>query len=211
MIGIIDYDAGNIKSVSKAIERLGSPVVISADHAVLDGCDALILPGVGSFGKAVENLEQRDLISCIHRNAASGKLLLGICLGMQLLYDTSYEDGVWQGLGLLPGTVKKFGQPEAEPFPVDLKIPHMGWNQLVEHRRDEIGDGLPQGSYTYFVHSYYAVPGDWDHVVYFAEYGVRVPAVVRRNNVIGMQFHPEKSSQAGLQLLSNFLKMEKPL
>lgn len=211
MVGIIDYDAGNIKSVSKAVEKLGAKALVTADVALLNDCQVLILPGVGSFGKALENLENRNLIECINRNVTSGKLLLGICLGMQLLFDQSFEDGVFPGLGLLNGSVVRFGQDPEIRFPDELKIPHMGWNKLIENRNDTIGTGLTNAPYTYFVHSYYVAPSDWNDVVYYSDYGVKVPAVVRKNNVIGMQFHPEKSADAGMKLLTNFLEMGKQI
>ena len=186
MVGVIDYDAGNVKSVMKAVERLGAEPVLTADTAVLDKCTSLILPGVGSFGKAIENLKERGLDKYIKKAVSEdGKLLLGICLGMQMLFDKSYEDGDWDESN---------------------KIPHMGWNKLIKNREDAIGNGVDEGEYAYFVHSYYAVPENWDDVVYYADYSVKVPGVVRRGNVTGMQFHPEKSSDTGMKLLTNFLK-----
>ncbi len=199
MIAIIDYDAGNIKSVSKALEKLGADIVVTSDPAVINASKAMILPGVGSFGMAMDQLRRLGLDSCIKKNVEEGKLLLGICLGMQLLYEKSFEDGEWQGLGLMKGTITRFTDQK-------LKIPHMGWNQLLENRKDPIGKGLGAGEYVYFVHSYYAEPVDWHDVVYYAEYGVNVPGVVRTDNVIGMQFHPEKSSTTGMKLLKNFLR-----
>jgi len=202
MIAIIDYGAGNLKSVSKALEKLGSDAVITDDPEVISGCSAIILPGVGAFGAAMENIRKRDLDTCIKKNVAEGKLFLGICLGMQLMFDRSYEDGVWEGLGLFKGEIVKFDDPA-------LKIPHMGWNRLKYGRMDRISDGVEEGEFVYFVHSYYAVPEDWNDVILYAEYGVRVPGVVRKGNVIGMQFHPEKSSHTGLKLLQNFLNEAK--
>jgi imidazole glycerol-phosphate synthase subunit HisH len=199
MIAIIDYDAGNIKSVSKALEKLGADSIVTSDPTVINASKAMILPGVGSFGMAMDQLRQQGLDQCIRKNAQEGKLLLGICLGMQLLFEKSYEDGAWDGLDLMKGKIIKFTDPK-------LKIPHMGWNQLLENRKDPIGTGLVNGEYVYFVHSYYAVPEDWNDVVYYAEYGEKVPGVVRRGNIIGMQFHPEKSAQTGMNLLKNFLR-----
>ena len=206
MIGVIDYDAGNVKSVMKAVEKLGGESLLSSDRQELDRCSALILPGVGSFGKAIENLKARGLDSYIKERIAGGTMLLGICLGMQMLFDESQEDGIWQGLGLIPGKVVRFGSIENSGFDTTLKIPHMGWNRLEKNTDDVIAAGLDQGEYAYFVHSYYAVPEDWKDVVYYSDYSVKVPGVVRRKNVIGMQFHPEKSSETGMKLLTNFLK-----
>ncbi len=206
MVGIIDYDAGNVKSVMKAVERLGGKPVLTSDVSVLDGCTSLILPGVGAFGKAIENLKAKGLDEYIKKSAADGKLLLGICLGMQMLFDKSFEDGEWDGLGLISGQVVRFGRAGDEGWRDGLKIPHMGWNELIKNRQDAICSGVGDGKFAYFVHSYYAVPENWDDVVYYADYGVNVPGVVRKNNVIGMQFHPEKSSETGMKLLTNFLK-----
>lgn len=207
MVGVIDYDAGNVKSVMKAVERLGAEPVLTADPAVLDKCSSLILPGVGSFGKAIENLRERGLDEYIKKAVKEdGRLLLGICLGMQMLFDKSYEDGEWEGLGFIPGEVVRFGKENDAAWDESNKIPHMGWNKLIKNRADQIGDGIDEGEYAYFVHSYYAVPKDWNDVVYYADYSVKVPGVVRRGNVIGMQFHPEKSSDTGMKLLTNFLK-----
>lgn len=207
MVGVIDYDAGNVKSVMKAVERLGAKAVLTADTAVLDSCSSFILPGVGSFGKAIENLRKRGLDKYIKKAVAEdNKLMLGICLGMQMLFDKSYEDGEWDGLSLIPGEVVRFGRESDENWDEANKIPHMGWNRLVKNRPDTVGEGVEEGEYAYFVHSYYAVPVSWDDVVYYADYSVNVPGVVRRGNVIGMQFHPEKSSETGMKLLTNFLK-----
>ena len=206
MVGVIDYDAGNVKSVMKAVEKLGAKPVLTSDPAVLDECSSLILPGVGSFGKAIENLKSAGLDEYIKKAVSEGRLLLGICLGMQMLFDKSFEDGEWDGLGLISGEVVRFGKENDDAWNETNKIPHMGWNRLIENRKDQIGENIGEGEYAYFVHSYYAVPQDWNDVVYYADYSVRVPGVVRKDNVIGMQFHPEKSSDTGMRLLSNFLK-----
>ncbi len=206
MVGVIDYDAGNVKSVMKAVNKLGGEAVLTADPAILDTCSSLILPGVGSFGKAMDHLEERGLVSYIRKATGDGRLFLGICLGLQMLFDRSFEEGERTGLGLIPGEVVRFGKESDPAWNETLKIPHMGWNELVCNRRDRIGEGVTEGEYAYFVHSYYARPADWNDVVYYADYSVKVPGVVRRNNVIGMQFHPEKSSETGMKLLKNFLK-----
>ncbi len=206
MVGVIDYDAGNVRSVMKAVEKLGAEAVLTSDTRKLDECSSIILPGVGSFGKAMDNLRQRQLDTWLLRTVKEGRLLLGICLGLQMLFDRSFEDGEWKGLGLIPGEVVRFGKENDPDWDDALKIPHMGWNELVCNREDPIGDGIAKGEYAYFVHSYYARPADWDDVVYYADYSIRVPGVVRKDNVIGMQFHPEKSSDTGMRLLKNFLK-----
>lgn len=199
MIAIIDYDAGNLKSVSKALEKLNFDAVVTSSKKLINSSKAIILPGVGSFGKSVNKLREMDLEECLLSNVKAGKYFLGICLGMQLLFDKSFEDGEWKGLGLLGGDVVK--------FETDLKIPHMGWNKLLKNRDDEIGANISEGEYVYFVHSYYALPKNPDDVVFWTEYGVNVPAVVRKNNVLGMQFHPEKSSATGMKLLKNFAEL----
>ena len=206
MVGVIDYDAGNVRSVMKAVNKLGAEAVLTSDPQKLDECSSLILPGVGSFGKAMDNLEVRKLDAYLKKVTAEGRLLLGICLGLQMLFDRSFEDGERSGLGLIPGEVVRFGKESDPAWDESLKIPHMGWNELICNREDRIGEGVSEGEYAYFVHSYYARPVDWNDVIYFADYSVRVPGVVRRNNVIGMQFHPEKSSDTGMKLLKNFLK-----
>lgn len=206
MVGVIDYDAGNVKSVMKAVEKLGAESVLTSDPAVLDSCSSLILPGVGSFGKAMDNLEARGLDKYIKKACGEGRLLLGICLGMQMLFDRSFEEGERAGLGLIGGDVVRFGKENDPSWDESLKIPHMGWNELVENREDSIGSGVSEGEFAYFVHSYYARPADWKDVVYYADYSVKVPGVVRKKNVIGMQFHPEKSSDTGMKLLKNFLR-----
>ncbi len=206
MIGVIDYDAGNVKSVMKAIEKLGGKPILTSDPEVLDKCRALVLPGVGSFGKAIENLKSSGMDLYIKNAVSEGRFLLGICLGMQMLFDKSYEDGQWEGLGFIQGEVVPFGKESDISWNEENKIPHMGWNKLIKNRQDCIGTDIDENEYAYFVHSYYAVPTDWEDVVYYAMYSVKVPGVVRKNNVIGMQFHPEKSSDTGLKLLKNFLK-----
>ncbi|MBR2779630.1 MAG: imidazole glycerol phosphate synthase subunit HisH, partial [Firmicutes bacterium] len=155
---------------------------------------------------AMANLAAAGLSGAIRDAALSGRPFLGICLGMQMLFDSSSEDGEWEGLGLIPGKVIRFGKDSDPAWDDTLKIPHMGWNELIQNRDDRICEGVGEREFAYFVHSYYAVPEDWNDVVYFSDYSVRVPGIVRRGNVIGSQFHPEKSSDTGMQLLKNFLK-----
>lgn len=199
MIGIIDYGAGNLSSVLKAVNKLGYEAKVISTAEEIDRAYGYILPGVGAFAQAMESIEPvRDALL---RNINAGKYILGICLGMQMLFDKSYEDGEYEGLGLISGEVKLL---EVAP----LKVPHMGWNQLKENNADNIAKGS-DGGYVYFVHSYYACPMDFDDVKLYSEYGVKVPAMVRRDNVIGMQFHPEKSGNTGMELLRKFLEMVK--
>jgi glutamine amidotransferase len=198
MIGIIDYGAGNLRSVGKALEYLGEKPKITNDPKEISNFEAIILPGVGSFGAAMDSIKRQKLDKPIVEAAKAGIPLLGICLGMQLFYEKSYEDGCIDGLGLLEGEILKF-QSET------LKIPQMGWNSLELNKVDKLGEGINKNEYVYFVHSYYAKPKDWDQVIYYTDYGVKVPAIVRKDNIIGMQFHPEKSSTTGFKLLKNFI------
>lgn len=201
MIAIVDYGVGNLKNVYKAFSKLDLDVVITSDKKVIDESKAIILPGVGAYKDAVNNLKKLEIIDCLRENVNKGKPFLGICLGMQLLYERSYEDGQCDGLGFLKGEIVRFGE--------GLKVPHMGWNNVVKAREDEIAKNIKNGEYVYFVHSYYLKPEDENEIVLWADYGVKVPGVIRRENIIGMQFHPEKSGQTGLKLLNNFKELIK--
>ncbi|MEG9295710.1 imidazole glycerol phosphate synthase subunit HisH [Mangrovibacillus sp. Mu-81] len=206
MIGIADYGMGNLFSVSKALERLKVPYFISDDRETLLSADGLILPGVGAFKDAMKLLESTHLKDTILRFADTGKPLLGICLGMQLLFEESEENGSTLGLGLLPGEVIHI--PKQDRAGNRYKVPHMGWNHLSFQKKSRLLDGLAEG-YVYFVHSYY-VNGSEDVLTATADYaGVEIPAVVSKENIYGMQFHPEKSGQLGMQLLENFTKRVK--
>jgi imidazole glycerol-phosphate synthase subunit HisH len=200
MVVIVDYGVGNIRNVERAFTKLGMDVVVTRDIEKIDQATAIILPGVGAFRDAINNLKKYDLVECLQRNAAKGTWIIGICLGMQLLYDKSFEDGEYEGLGLLRGEIVKFDDSE-------LKVPHMGWNQLVKRRDDEIGEGLSENDYVYFVHSYYLKNEDPTSILYTSFYGVDVPAIIRKDNIIGMQFHPEKSSAVGVKILSNIKEL----
>lgn len=203
MIAIIDYGVGNLNSVYKALEKLGFDSKITSDPREIGEAKAIILPGVGAFHDAMENLIKSGLKECIIANVEKGIPILGICLGMQLLYEKSYEDGEFKGLGLLKGEIVKFRDT--------LKVPHMGWNELkinTENKDNEILKYVSEGEYVYFVHSYYA-KSDFTEVLAYADYGVCVPAVVADRNVFGMQFHPEKSGKTGLNLLKAFGEMIK--
>ncbi|KAF5080647.1 Imidazole glycerol phosphate synthase subunit HisH [anaerobic digester metagenome] len=200
MIAIVDYDVGNLKNVATALGDVGLSGTITRDKKILDAADAIILPGVGAFSDAMDNLRKFDLIDALNDNVKKGKILMGICLGMQLLFDKSYEDGEFSGLSYIPGEIVKFDAP-------GIKIPHMGWNNLVINRDSPLVKNIGTEDYVYFVHSYYAKPDNFDDVVAYAKYSVKVPAIVQKDNVIGMQFHPEKSSNVGFKLLTNFKEM----
>jgi imidazole glycerol-phosphate synthase subunit HisH len=204
MIGIIDYEMGNLFSVSKALERLHVPYFISENKDELMKAAALILPGVGSFRDAMELLNESGLATMIRDYVNSGKPLLGICLGMQLLFEESEENGLNKGLGILPGSVVRFsGKTKSGE---SYKVPHMGWNKLTFLHSSPILKNIEE-DFVYFVHSYYVVTDDKEVVIADSEYDVKVPAVVGRENVYGMQFHPEKSSHLGMELLRNFTRL----
>jgi glutamine amidotransferase len=201
LIAIIDYGMGNLHSVSKAVERLGLQAEITADQEQIMSASGAILPGVGAFGDAMRNLRHTGLDEVTRLYAASGKPLLGICLGMQLLFTQSEEHGVHGGLDLLPGEVVRFQG--------DYKIPHMGWNRLTFHQNSPLFEGLEEG-YVYFVHSYRAIMRRQSDLLATTDYYQAVTAIVGRDNVYGMQFHPEKSGELGMRLLGNFLRVATP-
>lgn len=198
MIAIIDYDAGNLKSVEKALVSLGQEVVVSRQPEVLKSADKVILPGVGSFGDAMANLEKFDLIDTIKEIAHSGKPFLGICLGLQLLFERSDETPGVEGLGLLKGTILRIPPCEG------LKIPHMGWNSLTINPESKLFAGIANNSYVYFVHSYYLKAEDESIVAASTDYSAHIHAAVECGNIYACQFHPEKSSDIGLHILKNF-------
>lgn len=202
MIAIIDYDAGNMKSVEKALDHLGAEKTVTGDPEVIRAADKVILPGVGSFGSAMEKLVERGLDQTVREVAASGTPLLGICLGLQMLFDSSEEAPGVPGLSILPGKIIRF------PAGLGLKIPHMGWNSLHFPQKSALFEGIDEGAYVYFVHSYYLQCEDADAVAAESEYGVTFHAAVAKDNVFGCQFHPEKSSDVGLNILRNFINME---
>jgi glutamine amidotransferase len=205
MIAIIDYGMGNLHSVSKALERLGFDYVITDDPQIITKAEGVILPGVGAFGDAMKQLRESKLDLVIRDVVDKGTPLLGICLGMQLLFSKSDEGGEHEGLSLLKGHVKRL------PFISDdgerLKVPHMGWNKLLLAKpAHPILAGI-EGGHTYFVHSYFVTEMEQEDLIAFAKYGEQIPGIVGNKNVMGMQFHPEKSSQTGVQLLANFGKL----
>ena len=201
MIAIIDYDAGNIKSVEKALLSLGQDVVITGDMEEILKADKVILPGVGAFGDAMANLKRTGLNQVIHEVAAKGTPCLGICLGLQLLFERSDEAPGVEGLGVLKGEILRIPEKEG------LKIPHMGWNSLHVEHGGRLFEGIPEQSYVYFVHSYYLKAKDESIVKASTEYSTHIHASVESGNVFACQFHPEKSSDVGLKILKNFVEL----
>ena len=201
MIAIIDYQMGNLRSVQKGFERVGHAAAITSDPAILAKASKLVLPGVGAFADAIAELHRRDLVGPICDAIEEGKPFLGICLGLQLLFDRSFEDGEHEGLGILKGEVRKF------QIPVEYKVPHMGWNEVNFTRRAPIFAGIPNGAHFYFVHSYYVVPEEGCVVDGQASYPDPFCATIWRDKLYATQFHPEKSQRDGLQVLRNFAEL----
>lgn len=203
MIAIIDYDAGNLFSAQKAFEALGAPVKVTRDPEDLRAAEKLVLPGVGAFGDCMEHLRATGLIPVIREETAAGKPLLGICVGLQILFESSEESPGAAGIGLLKGQVRKIDAG-------GLKVPHMGWNSLTFRETPassiDLFAGLPEHPYVYFVHSYAAVPAEPGLVTAVTDYGGTVTAAVARGNILATQFHPEKSGDVGLKMLQNFVE-----
>jgi len=198
-IVIIDYGVGNFRNVQKAFEAVGAAAVITSETAVIDRAAAVVLPGVGAFGDAIDNLRARGLDAPALAAAKAGKPLLGICVGLQLLFDESEEMGRHRGLGLLPGKIIRFAR--------HLTVPHMGWNQIEPARAHPLLANIKPASFAYFAHSYYAQPADPAHIVAHTDYGQKYASVVARDNICAIQFHPEKRQTVGLQILKNFVDM----
>lgn len=196
-VAVIDYEVGNLANVYNAWKRLGVDAVITRDPQIIRAAGLVQLPGVGAIRDAMANLQKFELISVLRDEVRRGKFLMGVCLGMQALFEKDYEGGEYEGLGLLPG--------EIVPFRTNLKVPHMGWNELEFRTPHWLQKGLPQHPYVYFVHSYYKTPVDTPDVIAVAQYGQPVPAICGRDNVLGFQFHPEKSGRVGAQLLQNVI------
>ena len=201
MIAIIDYDAGNIKSVEKALQKLGAEVIITKDAEVILSADKVILPGVGAFGDAMSNLKKYGVVEVIQKVVEKGTPFMGICLGLQLLFERSDETPGVEGLGILKGEILRI------PENGDLKIPHMGWNSLHLQNNGRLYKGLEENSYVYFVHSYYLKAEEEEIVKATTEYSVNIHASVEKGNVFACQFHPEKSSDVGLKILQNFVEL----
>lgn len=203
MTAVIDYDAGNIRSVEKALMALGEEVVVTRDKDTILKADRVILPGVGAFGDAMEKLKKYGLVEVIREVVANNIPFLGICLGLQLMFESSEESAGVEGLGILEGKVTKI--PEAP----GLKIPHIGWNSLSFPNKGRLYEGIDENAYVYFVHSYYLQAKDSDIVTATTQYGTLIHASVEKGNVFACQFHPEKSSDVGLTILKNFIHINK--
>jgi len=201
MISIIDYGMGNLRSVQKGFEKVGHPAVVTSDPADVAAADKVVLPGVGAFEDAISELHQRRLVEPVVEAINSGRPFLGICLGLQLLFDVSYEHGEHKGFGIVPGEVVLFDLPQ------EYSVPHMGWNQLSIPRRPPILEGIPEGAYFYFVHSYFVVPRDREVIAAETDYGGPFCSMIWRDNVYATQFHPEKSQADGLRILKNFAEL----
>lgn len=195
-VAIIDYGVGNLRSVEKAFAAMGCDAVVSDDERVLRTAERLVLPGVGAFASCMKGLRERGFDSVVQERAATGTPLLGICVGMQMLFEVSDEFGTTEGLGLLRGRVRRFENNRV--------VPQVGWNRIHQKQQHGLFEGVADGSFCYFVHSFYCEPRDADLSVGETEYGVKYASVVARDNIYGVQFHPEKSQHVGLQMLKNF-------
>jgi len=198
MIAIIDYGMGNLRSVQKGFEKAGHEAIVTSDQSEVRRASKIVLPGVGAFEDAIAELRRRDLIKPVLDAIESGRPFLGICLGLQLLFEVSYENGQHEGLGVLEGEVVRF------QLPPEFSVPHMGWNQLAIRRRPPILEGIADGTYFYFVHSYYVVPRDSGVIATETEYPTPFCSMIWRDNVYATQFHPEKSQADGLRVLKSF-------
>lgn len=201
MLAIIDYQMGNLRSVQKGFERVGHAAEITSDPAVLDKADKIVLPGVGAFEDCMNELRRRELVEPIRAAIDAGKPFLGICLGLQLLFDVGHEGGRHEGLGVLRGEVVRFDLPH------EYKVPHMGWNQLAIRRRPPILGDMPSGTHVYFVHSYHVVPTDECVIATTTDYGGPFCSMIWRDNLFATQFHPEKSQGQGLEILRRFAEL----
>ncbi len=198
MIVIVDYGMGNLRSVQKAFEHVGSRARVSSDPKEISEADKIVLPGVGAFEDAIAELKAQDLVEVVRDGIGRGKPFLGICLGLQMLFDVSYENGEHRGLGIIPGKVVRFDPPP------EYSVPHMGWNQLLIRNRPPILEGIEEGDQFYFVHSYYVVPDDPQVIATETDYPERFCSMVWKDNLFATQFHPEKSQAKGLRMLRNF-------
>ena len=202
MITIVDYGIGNLRSIEKALQHVGARVLRTDSVEDLAQADHLVVPGVGAFGACMQEVRRRALAQPILDAVARGVPLLGVCVGMQMLFDVGEERGLHRGLGVLPGRVIRFNPAER-----GLKVPHMGWNTLTPRYQSPLLDGLDPGAFCYFVHSYHAAPERPDDILATTSYGVDFPAIVACENVFGVQFHPEKSQRTGLRILENFARL----
>lgn len=200
MHAIIDYNVGNLNSVERAFKKVGMETKITKNSKDIKSAESLILPGVGAFRDSIKSLEDTGLIPLIKEEVKKGKFLIGICIGMQLLFEKSYEYGEYQGLGLMKGDIQKLN--------ISLKIPHMGWNNLVFKKEDSILKYIKENDYVYYVHSYYANSNN-NELIAYSEYESLIPAIVRKDNIYGIQFHPEKSADVGLNILKAYKELIK--
>jgi glutamine amidotransferase len=199
MIAIVDYGVGNLRSVQRAFEHVGAEVIVSAHRGTIESASAVVLPGVGAFGQAMSNLERAGLTDVIRQVIAQRHPFLGICLGLQLLFEDSDEMGRHKGLGVFGGQVKR--------LEIGLKVPQIGWNQIHIQKASPLLEGVADGSYAYFVHSYYVAPADPEIVLATTDYEIDYASIVGQDNVFGIQFHPEKSQAVGLRILRNFTEL----
>ncbi len=199
MIAVVDYGMGNVTSVRNGFELLGIETVLTHDTLVMDRCKGIVVPGVGAFGCAADDLEQKGLMEYLQHRERQGTYILGICLGLQLFFDESEEDPGFEGMHLLPGRVIR--------FPHGVKVPHMGWNRVYFTREDPLFNQVPGESHFYFAHSFFASPENKEHALAHCNYGASFAAAVKKNSVYGLQFHPEKSGRLGLTILKNFERM----
>ncbi len=197
---IIDYEMGNLKSVEKAVEKVGAKPIVTSDPEDLKKADKVILPGVGAFRDCINNLNKYNFSDAIKDYIKTGNLFLGICLGMHVLFEKSYEFGEYKGLALIPGKVVKFENLGKLP------IPHMGWNSIIIKKETNILKNISNGDFFYFAHSYYVTPDNYSDIMTLTEYGIEFTSSVNCDNIFGVQFHPEKSQEKGLQILKNFIK-----
>jgi glutamine amidotransferase len=209
MIAVIDYGMGNLRSVQKALEVSGANAKVTSLPADIEKADKLVFPGVGAFGEAMHELKRRDLVDPIKDAIRNGKTFLGLCLGLQLLFEKSEEDPGVKGLSIFKGEVKRFKFPKKR----SLKVPHMGWNSIIRGSRfqapgSRILSGVPDGSYMYFVHSYYVKPEDRSIALTMTDYGIDFVSGVHKDNIYALQFHPEKSQELGLKILKNFVSLK---
>jgi imidazole glycerol-phosphate synthase subunit HisH len=200
-VAIIDYGVGNLRSVEKAFAATGCDAIVSGDEEILRAAQRLVLPGVGAFGACMRALKERGFDRLVHEKVSEGTPLLGVCVGMQMLFEESDEFGSTPGLGLLKGSVSRFGN--------ELVVPQVGWNRIHQHREHVLFDGVADGAFCYFVHSFYCRPRDEEVIAGETEYGQRYASVVARENICGVQFHPEKSQDVGLRMLRNFATDER--